>query len=195
MFDIIRSIKKITGLQKRDHQQVVEAHQNDSPVQTIESRVDKFSNFIDHLFSFVVVEYRIIKEKMQDLSKTNYDLGVKHLENGNLKEAIFRFKITKRFWPHNYDAYYELIYCLILENEFDEAQKVIDDLLKKCPSYKEKIDQLFLPPEQELESPADLQVNQDVAEEKIERNDELQAPEDLARNVPNIVSNQEKSNQ
>jgi tetratricopeptide (TPR) repeat protein len=190
MFDIIRSIKKITGLQKRSHEQVVDTQQSDSHVQTMESRVDKFSGFINHFISFIVVEYRIIKEKMQDLSKTNYDLGIKHLENGNLKEAIFRFKITKRFWPHNYEAYYELVYCLILENEFDEAQKVIDDLLKKCPSYKEKIDQLFLPPEQELELPEDLQVSQI----EVNQNEDLQAPEDLAKSLPNINSNNQNLN-
>jgi len=191
MFDIIRSIKKITGLQRKDHTPIDAPQNNDSHVQTLGNKVDKFSNFIDHISAYVVIEYRIIKDKLQDLSKTNYDLGIKHLEQGNLKEAIFRFKITKRFWPHNYNAYYELIYCLILENEFEEAQKVIDELLHKCPSYKEKIDQLFSPSEEELETPADLEMSQ----ANLEQIDELKTPEDLAKNLPNITSNSNNPNQ
>jgi hypothetical protein len=148
MFDIIRSIKKITGLHKREKVEFKEAEQ--SPAVNggiLEHKIDKLSNFIDHFWASVIVEYRIVKEKFQDLSKTNYDLGIRHLEEGNIKEAIFRFKITKKFWPHNYDAYYQLIYCLILDNEFEDAQKVIDELLIKNPGYKEKIDQLLSPSE------------------------------------------------
>jgi tetratricopeptide (TPR) repeat protein len=183
MFDIIRSIKKITGLSKPETPEIVEPKV--APVQALENKIDKLSNFIDHLFAYVTLEYQVIKDKLKDLSKTNYDLGIKHLEQGNLKEAIFRFKITKKFWPQNYEAYYELIYCLVMENELEEAQKVIDDLLKKSPDYKERIDQLFLPPEEELELPEDLQV----------LDPELEAPEDLEKNIHNNISgNQENSN-
>ena len=73
-------------------------------------------------------------------------------EYWNIKEAIFRFKITKKFWPQNYEAYYELIYCLLLEGEFESAQKVIDDLLEKSPDYKERIDQLLSPEEPDSEA-------------------------------------------
>jgi tetratricopeptide (TPR) repeat protein len=149
MFDIIRSIKKITGLHKREQVEFkdVEAAPDGAKGGVLEHKIDKLSNFIDHFWASVIVEYRIVKEKFQDLSKANYDLGIRHLEEGNIKEAIFRFKITKKFWPHNYDAYYQLIYCLILDNEFEDAQKVIDELLIKNPSYKEKIDQLLSPSE------------------------------------------------
>ncbi len=146
MFDIFRSVKKITGLRKKEQDYIKEPKL--APAQVLESKIDKLSNFFDRFFAYVVVEYRIIKEKLKDLSKTNYNLGIRYLEEGNLKEAIFRFKITKKFWPHNYEAYYELIYCLVLSNEFEEAQKVVDELLKKCPDYKERIDQLFSPQEE-----------------------------------------------
>ena len=139
------------------------------------------------------------KKKIQDLSKTNYNLGIKHLEEGNLKEAIFRFKITKKFWPHNYEAYYELIYCLILENEFEEAQKVIDELLEKSPDYKERIDQLFLTAEN-LEAPEDLEVaigsegGSELDSEDLDLSEELKDPEDLQiTEEPGVPEELEKS--
>ncbi len=140
MFDIIRSIKRITNLGgKPDVKKVNPASEENH----LGGKLDKLSGFFDKLLNRVVTEYHSIREKSQDLSATNYNLGMKHLEDGDLKEAIFRFKITKKFWPKNYDAYYQLIICLILNHNFDEAQKVIDELLEKSPSYKEKIDQIL----------------------------------------------------
>ncbi len=193
MFDIIRSIKKITGLQKANNQEPTEDQDHKvAPVQSLEHKIDKVSHFMDNFFAYVVMEYQTIINKSQNLSKTNYELGIKHLEQGNLKEAIFRFKITKKFWPENYDAYYELIYCLIMEEDLEEAQKVIDELLEKRPDYKERIDQLFLPPEEELEVPEDLQV---LEPEESEESEDLEEPEDLEKTFPDINSdNQNNSN-
>lgn len=124
------------------------------------NKIDALSGFIDKVFKAAIAEYKIIRQKMQNLSQTNYNLGMKHLNEGNLKEAIFRFKITKKFWPENYEAYYQLIYCMILVHNFKSAQIVINELLEKNPSYQPKIDQLikkseaeyFGTPHEELES-------------------------------------------
>ena len=141
MFDIIRSVKRIAGLGKKPD---VEAAVNTAPEEhPLGTKLDKLSGFFDQIFDRLLTEYHSIKEKSQDLSATNYVLGMQHLEDGNLKEAIFRFKITRKFWPKNYDAYYQLIICLILNRDFEEAQKVIDELLEKSPNYKEKIDQIL----------------------------------------------------
>ncbi len=147
MFDIIRSIKKITGLHKKEQVEIKDPEQ--PPVEVLSHKIDKISNFFDSTWAYIAVEFEIIREKFKDLSKANYDLGMKHLDEGNIKEAIFRFKITKKFWPNNYEAYYQLIYCLFLEHEFEAAQKIIDELLEKNPSYKAKIDQLLSPPEED----------------------------------------------
>jgi tetratricopeptide (TPR) repeat protein len=196
MFDIIRSIKKITGLHKQEP--VEDKEPKVAPVQALEHRIDKVSHFMDNVFAYVIAEYQAIKNKSKNLSKTNYELGIKHLEQGNLQEAIFRFKITKKFWPENYEAYYELIYCLIMEQDLEEAQKVIDELLEKRPDYKERIDQLFLPPEEELEVPEDLQVLEPEESEEskdLEESEDLEEPEDLEKTFPDINSdNQNNSN-
>jgi tetratricopeptide (TPR) repeat protein len=157
MFNIFKSASSFfggfLGLNKEKHQQNYPQEEQKPPnplTNTNEKNnkknygvIDKVGNFFEKSLAFAIVEYRIIKDKLQDLSQTNYNLGLQHLDIGNIKEATFRFKITKRFWPHNYDAYYQLIYCLILSHKFEAAQKVIDELLQKNPSYKPKIDQLL----------------------------------------------------
>ncbi len=181
MFDIIRSIKKITGLNKSEQSQIKEPEQPSDAKNTqlnrkfLEDKIDKLSNSIDNFWANIVVEYRIVKEKLQDLSQANYDLGIRYLEEGNIKEAIFRFKITKKFWPNNYEAYYELIYCLILDNKFEEAQRVIDELLLKNPSYKDKIDQLLYrseEPELEEEPESEEKANLENLDQTNQKSDQ-----------------------
>jgi len=140
MFDIFRSIKKISGLEKKPEIRIVDQPAKEN---IVEKKIDKLSNFFDKAFNHIISEYSSIRKKAQDLSTANYNLGMRHLENGNVKEAIFRFKITKKFWPQNYEAHYQLIACLILNKDFDEAQKIIDDLLEKSPAYQEKIGKLL----------------------------------------------------
>lgn len=139
MFNIAKSIKKIIGFHKDD----VESVQSEVKNNVVGEKLDKLSGGIRYLIAYIVVEYRIIKQKMRDLSGANYDLGIKYLEEGNIKEAIFRFKIIMKFWPHNYEAHYQLVYCLILKGDTATANKVAAELLEKDPSYKEKIDYLL----------------------------------------------------
>lgn len=95
----------------------------------------KFSNFIDQKLELIQKEFFIIKEKCQDLRETNFNLGVKHLENGKLPEAIFRFRLIKKIWPDFYDAYYELAYCLVLHEKPHKAKKILEELLQRKPDY------------------------------------------------------------
>ena len=140
MFNIFKSVKKIVGFEDKNANADKRAETGDS---TLEKKINQLSNFFGKIFKSITSEHKIIKEKMKDLYRSNYDLGIKHLKNGNVKEAIFRFRIIRKFWPNNYDAYYQLIYCLMLNNELEEAQKIIDDLLIRNPNDKEKINKLL----------------------------------------------------
>ena len=64
--------------------------------------------------------------------------GSKHLANGKLSEAIFRFRFTKKMWPDFFDAYYSLAYCLVLNKKLIEAKKHLEELLAKKPDYNPK---------------------------------------------------------
>ena len=139
MFDIFKSFKKMVGLGNQPENKAISTPLGES---SLETKTDKLVSFFSKISDLFLAEYDSIKEKSKDLSTTNYELGMKHLENGNIKEAIFRFKITKKFWPENYQAHYQLISCLLLNRNFEEAKKAIDELLEKKPDYKEAIDRI-----------------------------------------------------
>jgi len=101
----------------------------------ISEKSEKFSQLITNGFSSACEEYFSIKEKCQDLHTANFNLGNKHLEKGNLSEAIFRFRFIKKFWPDDFDAHYQLAYCLVLKNKYRKARAVLEELLEKEPNY------------------------------------------------------------
>jgi len=104
---------------------------------------EKLSKFLEEKFSSAQDEFFIIKDKCGNLKETNYKLGLKHLEKGNLSEAIFRFRITKKFWPQCFDAYYHLAYSLTLKQKYHEAKEVLQELLVKNSSYDIKAKELL----------------------------------------------------
>ena len=75
--------------------------------------------------------------------ETNYSLGLKHLDKGNVSDAIFRFRFVKRFWPECFDAHYQLAYALTLNKRPFEARKILTELLKKKPDYNIKAQELL----------------------------------------------------
>jgi tetratricopeptide (TPR) repeat protein len=103
----------------------------------------KFLTFASEKFESAQAEIISIREKFKDLRETNYNLGMKHLENGNIFDAILRFRIIKKAWPDFFDAYYQLAYCLTLKNQTIEAKEVIQELLDKNPNYDPKAHELL----------------------------------------------------
>jgi len=86
-------------------------------------------------------EFFSIREKCKNLRQTNYNLGLKHLEKGNLSDAIFRFRFIKKFWPDYYEAYYQLAYCFILNKKPRKAKFVLQELLIRQPNYDDTHEQ------------------------------------------------------
>ncbi len=109
----------------------------------LKEKSEKFSNFLSEQMEVAKKEFFTIKEKCKDLRQTNYNLGIFHLEKGNLSEAIFRFRLTKKFWPDHFDTYYQLAYCLTLKKKNEEAKKVLQELLEKKPDYDKKARELL----------------------------------------------------
>lgn len=77
-----------------------------------------------------------MKEKCGNLLETNYNLGLKHIEKGNLSDAIFRFRFIKKFWPEHQDSLYHLAYCLVLNKKPEEAKKILEELIAKNPQHE-----------------------------------------------------------
>lgn len=109
----------------------------------LRDKADQFSNFLGDKFSQAQEEFGVMRSKMNNLRETNYNLGLHHLEKGNLSDAIFRFRFIIKFWPDLYDAYYQLAYCLVLNNKPYEAKIVLRDLLSKNPDFDPKARELL----------------------------------------------------
>jgi SAM-dependent methyltransferase len=80
----------------------------------------------------------VAREKMQDLRATNLELGIFHLQNGNVEDAIFRFKLVdKLFSPHDPKAKFMLGWCYIIKQRFTNAKSFFE--ASQDPSAKEII--------------------------------------------------------
>jgi tetratricopeptide (TPR) repeat protein len=101
-----------------------------------------FQNILK-FFSSKFSEIKIMKEKLGDLERTNFDLGVRRMKEKHFGEAIFRFKIVKKFWPKNKEAYLKLIECLMIKNKKEDAIKVAEDLFVIDSSYKDKVKKIL----------------------------------------------------
>jgi tetratricopeptide (TPR) repeat protein len=128
------SIKKILGVSKTETANDPKSLSSDV-AQGLRQKSEKFSQFLGSKVDSVYEEFFSIKEKCQDLRQTNFDLGMRHLENGSLPEAIFRFRFIKKFWPTYLEAQYQLAYCLVLNEKSQEAKKILEELLKKDPNF------------------------------------------------------------
>jgi tetratricopeptide (TPR) repeat protein len=135
---IISLIKKALG--KKTEQKPTQV---ESAAIKLQEKSKSFLNFIKENSGSVKNEIFLIREKFKNLRDTNYNLGVKHLENGHLIDATLRFRIIKKAWPEYYDAYYQLAYCLALKNKKDKAKEVINELLSKNPDYDSKARELL----------------------------------------------------
>ncbi len=101
-------------------------------------KVNKISGFFVDKYNEAINEAKTIKNKLGNLSEVNYKLGLKHLENGNLSDAIFRFRFINKMWPENQDAYYYLAYCLYLKKQNYKARLKLEELLRINPNYDSK---------------------------------------------------------
>lgn len=143
---IKKIFKKLLG--KSDKKETV----SDSIAKGIQEKSAKFAGFMERKFQQVYEEFFTIKNRLQNLRETNYKLGLKHLENGNLKDAIFRFRFINKFWPDLLDAYYQLAYCLVLDNKPVEAKSVLQKLLNENPDFDPKAFDLLQHIEQGIKS-------------------------------------------
>jgi len=133
-------LKKLVG---KSDKKPKEASKGEKLAENLRKKSEELTEFLGDKMELVREEYFSIREKTKNLRQTNYNLGIKHLENGHVDEAIIRFKIIRRFWPDVIDAQYQIAYCLVLKEKFKEAKKVLDELLNKNPDYDQKAHDLL----------------------------------------------------
>jgi tetratricopeptide (TPR) repeat protein len=140
MFEII---KKAFFKEKTSPDSSRHSGQNQSPKEQFSNKINKISEFFTGKYNEAVNEAKTIKGKLGNLSEVNYKLGLKHLENGNLSDAIFRFRFINKMWPENQDAYYYLAYCLYLKKQNYKSRLKLEELLKINPNYDSKAKELL----------------------------------------------------
>jgi len=125
--------KKIIGKKP-----VEEAPRAEKIATSIRDKTGKLTDLLSEKVNESIQEIGVIREKLKDLEKTNFNLGRLHLEKGNLREATFRFYLMTKFYPHNLDALYELAYCYALKEKYVKSQKTLENLLNKKPDFGER---------------------------------------------------------
>ena len=78
------------------------------------------------IYSEMIQSLDEVRLKLKDLSGTNFDLGVYHLQNGNVKDALIRFRILKRFKSTNPLVDYYLCHCYVDLFNFNDALKYFE---------------------------------------------------------------------
>ncbi len=128
-----KQTEQAPDLAKKDEKKVNKFHQ----------KIDQVTALSKNLYQKFLEEVEQIKIKLNNLLETNYKLGLSHIERGNISDAIFRFKFIKRFWPHCFDAYYQLAYAYVLYRKPYRAKEILKELIEKCPDYADKANELL----------------------------------------------------
>lgn len=126
-----RKARKSTAKSQNDYD-------SENPVSSFFSGSKKVSNLLQDYFSGLFSEIKMIKVKSKNLLQTNINLGLKHLNNDHISDAIFRFRIIAFFWPNHVKTYYYLAHCYILQKKYEKAKKYLKILLQMDPSYESK---------------------------------------------------------
>jgi predicted TPR repeat methyltransferase len=91
------------------------------------------------------------RSRLDNLPKTNFDLGVKFTEEGKYRDALFRFRVTRFLQPSYPMLHLEEGNCYYRMGKMDEASKALLLALKETPNNPliplmlESIDPALLP--------------------------------------------------
>lgn len=85
--------------------------------------VNKVRPFIRKKVAEFITEINLAREKLKDIPATNYKLGLHHLKQGNIQDAILRFRMVAYLAPEMADAYYNLGRCQLMNRETEAAKE------------------------------------------------------------------------
>jgi predicted TPR repeat methyltransferase len=105
----------------------------------IKAKFEKiFDNFnLSNFYLQLTTFFKQLITKMQDLVGTNYDLGLHHLKQGNISDAIMRFKLILYFQKNHLYARYNLSRSYIFNSENDKAIKHLKICLEQKFDFME----------------------------------------------------------
>jgi predicted TPR repeat methyltransferase len=86
-------------------------------------------------FNDFLTECSQSKDKLKDIPGTNYNLGLAHMQRGNIEDAVLRFRMVIFLTPENIGARYYLARCLLLLGEEENAKEQFNLVLKSQADY------------------------------------------------------------
>ena len=99
----------------------------------IENIKENFLKLNNNFINFI----KTIKYKLSNLYETNYNTGLKFIEDGNLFDAVFRFKLIKIFFPKKVEPKYQYAYCLALYKYYPDAKFELQKIINEFPDYED----------------------------------------------------------
>lgn len=93
----------------------------------------------------------LIREKLDDLPDTNYNLALDHLENGAFNDAMLRLRIVIKLEPDHFMAHYNLGICLLQSGNKEKAIESLREALRLQPGMPEALFMLSMIGEQDAQ--------------------------------------------
>jgi tetratricopeptide (TPR) repeat protein len=94
----------------------------------ISTSVQKITQDVSVSMKSTISDLSLMHQKSKNLLNTNFELGIFHLNKGNIKEAHFRFFLMSKIWPKFELGLYYYAYVLTLQKKYQKAQIVINKI-------------------------------------------------------------------
>ncbi len=103
----------------------------------LRGRLTQLRRYSDKKIRIFLEESYIMREKLRDLARTNYALGLDHMRRGNLHDASLRFRIVLLLKPDFAAAHYNLARVMLMRNKFKQATDSFSMAQHFQPDYPE----------------------------------------------------------
>lgn len=171
-------------------------------IASIKNFFSKVVNFITELPGIIMSliqkglnDVKLVRKNMKDMTNSNINVGIYHMESKNWKDAILRFNFVRNFLDKgNKKAIFYLAWCNLFMGNKDKALDLVNESLEK-PSLKDKSENQSDPttpsPENHMNDADEQELHMMKLELKefIETMDELDAvPENIEKFTRNILA-------
>ena len=108
-------------------------------ISSIRSFISKVVNFITELPGAIVLlikksldDVKLITSNMKDMTNSNINVGIYHMESRNWKDAMFRFNLVRKFLDKgNKKAAFYLAWCNLFMGNTAKALVLVNESLEK----------------------------------------------------------------
>ncbi len=160
-------------------------------IASIRSFVSKAVNFITELPAIIMSlirrslnDIKLVRNNMNDMTNSNINVGIYHMENKNWKDAILRFNFVRNFLDKgNKKAAFYLAWCNLFMGNKDKALALVNESLENESPELSSADNMIDIDKQELHT---MKLDLKKFIEAIEELNEV--PENIEKFIRNILA-------